>query len=140
MLDWMLFGITKNCIKQGTGLSDSCEYLQQYGVNSISSPSSQPHAHHHHHYSSGQANSLSNIVSSVKRLNEKIKMSKKTNTQNIHSESSDNTSPVDDGNLMEELLKLKMSSTEKKKSLEHFSHSGDSLKKIISDMFYTNYS
>ena len=67
-------------------------------------------------------------------------MSKKLNEQYGQSESPDNTSPVDDNNLMEELLKLKMSSTEKKKSLEHFSHSGDSLKKIISAMFYTNYS
>ena len=51
-------------------------------------------------------------------------MSKKLNEQYRQSESLDNTSPVDDGNLMEELLKLKMSSTEAKKSLEHVSHSG----------------
>ena len=51
-------------------------------------------------------------------------MSKKLNEQYGQSESSDNTSPVDDNNLMEELLKLKMSSAEAKKSLEHVGHQG----------------
>ena len=105
-------------------MSDSREVIHRYGINPTSSSSSLSYTHHHHHHTARHSNSLSNIVSSVKKLNEKIKMSKKLNEHYRQSESSDNTSPVDDGNLMEELLKLKMSSTEAKKSLEHVSHSG----------------
>ena len=105
-------------------MSDSREFIHRYGINPTSSSSSLSYTHHHHHHQAIQSNSLSNIVSSVKKLNEKIKMSKKLNEQYRHSESSDNTSPVDDNNLMEELLKLKMSSAEAKKSLEHVGHQG----------------
>ena len=63
-------------------------------------------------------------MSSVKRY-EKIILSKKANVHSLESEEFE-AAASDDGNLMEQLLQLKMSS-ETKKSMDHVSHSGDIL-------------
>ena len=76
-----------------------------------------------------QSNSISNIVSNVKRY-EKIIQSRKGNDQNTDLEDIETAVNDDDAKLMEELLQLKMSA-ETTKTTEHVGPSGDIFYEII---------